>query len=243
MIDLHCHILPQMDDGAHDLDEALHMAHLAVRSGVTDIVVTPHCMDGGAQPMAENVAMLQEVLQEIHIPLRLYPGMEIFATPDTARLLQQGSLLTLNGSRYPLVEFDFVSDGEQETQILQSILQAGYIPLVAHPERYEYTQQDPQLLNLWVSMGCLLQVNKGSVLGRFGERTRQLALAMVDRGFATVVASDAHAARMRTPYLYDTKTFLERHFTPIAAEVLLRDNPWRILNNKQIPSVTPEWFE
>lgn len=242
MIDLHCHILPQMDDGAHDLDEALHMAHLAVRSGVTDIVVTPHCMDGGAQPVAENVAMLQEVLQEIHIPLRLYPGMEIFATPDTARLLQQGSLLTLNGSRYPLVEFDFVSDGEQETQILQSILQAGYTPLVAHPERYEYTQQDPQLLNLWVRMGCLLQVNKGSVLGRFGERTRQLALAMVDRGFATVVASDAHSPRRRTPWMRDAWELLSQELSPVAAEYLLRRNPASILKNEELPSAEPEWF-
>lgn len=243
MIDLHCHILPDLDDGARDLEEALHMAYLAVRSGVTDVVVTPHCTHGGTREVVPPLQLVSRALKELEIPLRLHPGMEIFGTPETARLLRAGELLTLNGSRYALVEFSFLSDGVQETQILEQMLQAGFVPVVAHPERYEYTQQEPRLIDQWVKMGCLLQINKGSLLGRFGPRIRDLSLAMVDRGLATVVASDAHAARVRTTWMYDVWDMLGRRFSPVAAETLLRDNPWRILNNEEIPSVTPEWFE
>lgn len=243
MIDLHCHILPDLDDGARDLEEALHMAHLAVRSGVTDVAVTPHCTYGGAQEMALPLQMVRQALKELDIPLRLHPGMEIFGTPETAGLLEAGELLTLNGSRYALVEFSFLSDGVRETQILGRILQAGFVPLVAHPERYEYTQQEPRIIDRWVRMGCQMQINKGSLLGRFGFRIRELALAMVDRGLVAVVASDAHAARVRSTWMYDVWDLLGRQFSPVAAETLLRDNPRRILNNEEIPSVTPEWFE
>ncbi len=242
MIDLHSHILPGLDDGARELEETLHMAHLAVQSGVTDMVVTPHCMHGGAPEMKSSLTMVRQALKETGIPLRLHAGMEIFGTPNTLRLLQEGELVTLNHSVYPLIEFDFVASGERETRILEKLLQAGYVPLVAHPERYEYIQADPGLINRWTQMGCLLQINKGSLLGRFGMQIQELAMAMVDRGFATVVASDAHSAQVRTPWMYDVWELLGRHFSPIASQMLLRDNPWRILNNKPIPSVTPEWF-
>ena len=243
MIDLHSHILPDLDDGARDLEEALHMAHMAVQSGVTSMIATPHCVDGGAASVMAAVNLLREALRETRIPLRLYPGMEIFGTRDTARLLREGKLLTLNNSRYPLIEFDFVSDGDAETRILESVLLAGFIPVVAHPERYSYVQQDPQLINRWAAMGCLFQINKGSLLGRFGEESLQVSMALVDRGFATVVASDAHSTRMRTPWMYEVWDMLGKHFSPIAAEVLLRDNPWLILKNEKISSAEPEWFQ
>lgn len=243
MIDLHSHILPGLDDGSREPEESLHMAHMAVQSGVTAMIATPHCVDGGASSVLAAIELLRSALRQARIPLLLYPGMEIFGTRDTARLLREGRLLTLNNSRYPLIEFDFVSDGEEETQILESILLAGFIPVVAHPERYVYVQQDPQLINRWASMGCLFQINKGSLLGRFGEDSRQVSLALVDRGFATIVASDAHSARMRTPWMYEVWDMLGKEFSPIAAEVLLRDNPWLILKNEKISSAEPEWFQ
>jgi protein-tyrosine phosphatase len=181
-------------------------------------------------------------LQQTRIDLQVYPGMEIFGTEHTAGLLQQGQLLTLNGSRYPLVEFDFVSDGQEETRILRSLLDAGYTPVIAHPERYQYVHDDPQLVNLWIQMGCLLQINKGSLLGRFGERIRQMAMELVGRGFATVVGSDAHYANVRTPWMYDVWDLLARQFAPVAAKVLLRTNPEKIIKNQMISPEMPEWF-
>lgn len=242
MIDLHAHILWELDDGAQDPEESLRMAAMAVSSGVSHMVATPHCRDGGAHRVREAMAFLRQLLKENGIPLKLYSGMEIFGSWEAARLLQEGKLLTLNHSRYPLIEFDFVSDGIPETEILRSVLHAGYRPLVAHPERYLYAQQDPELLNTWVRMGCLLQVNKGSLTGRFGSTPRALALELVDRGMAAVVASDAHSPTVRTPWMYDAWELIAREISPIAAEQLLLENPRRILNNEELPVMEPEWF-
>lgn len=242
MIDLHSHILPRLDDGSRTMAESLAMAQLAVESGVREMVATPHCAQGRAREVYSGWLLLRETLEDAGIPLRVYPGMEILGTADTARLLQEGQLFTINGSRYPLVEFLFQATAREITDILESILQAGFLPLIAHPERYECIHRTPGCINEWKKMGCLFQVNRGSLLGRFGSTVQDMAFSLVDRGFATVVASDAHSPRMRTPWLRDVYGMLDEEFSPVAARYLLRHNPRRILKDEDIPSVEPAWF-
>ena len=242
MIDLHSHILPDQDDGARNLQESLAMARMAVDSGITAMVATPHCMGNRAREVVEAWELLREALAETEIPLQLLLGMEIFGTPDTPRMLRDGELFTLNGSRYPLVEFAFSSDGVEETQILHSLCNMGYRPVVAHPERYAYVQQEPEILNHWHKMGCLMQINRGSLLGRFGGRARETALELVDRGFAAAVSTDAHSVRMRTPWLADVREMLEETFSPEYAATLLHRNPRKIVRNEEILPAEPEWF-
>lgn len=243
MIDLHCHILPNLDDGASSLEESLAMARLALESGVTAMAATPHCAEGGAREVRDRVLLLREALEDAGLPLRIYMGMEVFGTPETARLLRSGRLLTLNGSRYPLVEFPFRGTGREETRILTDVLQAGFVPVVAHPERYAYIQEQPRLLNYWKDMGCLFQVNRGSLTGRFGSAARDTGMELVKRGFAAVVASDGHSARMRTPWMEDVRRLLEQEISAQAAEYLLRIHPSLILRNQPIDPAEPEWFE
>lgn len=242
MIDLHSHILPELDDGAHELHQALEMARIAVRSGVTVMAATPHCVDDRTEDILSVLRLLRRALRESEIPLEICSGMEIYGTENTARLLREGKLLTLNRSRYPLIEFDFLSDGYSQTQILSDVLKAGYSPVIAHPERYLSVQSEPEIVNRWTRMGCLLQINRGSLLGRFGPAAQGLSLELVDRGFAAVVASDAHGSVHRTPWLSDVYTLLEREFSPEAARCLLLDNPKRILKNEKIPPVDFGWF-
>lgn len=242
MIDLHSHILPRLDDGSRSMEESLAMAHLAVKSGVRAMVATPHCTQGRAREVHAGWLLLREALEDARIPLRLYPGMEIMGTPDTARLLREGQLFTLNGSRYPLIEFPFQAAAREITGILESVAQDGFVPLVAHPERYECVHEDPGCINTWKKMGCLFQVNRGSLLGRFGSTIQDMAFSMVDRGFATVVASDAHSPRMRTPWLRDVYGMLHEEFSPAAARYLLVRNPRSILTDEDIPPVEPVWF-
>lgn len=243
MIDLHSHILPELDDGAQNLRESLSMARMAVESGVTAMVATPHCAHDRTRDVAAAWQLLQQALAENEIPLKLFPGMEIFGTRETAQLLMEGKLFTLNGSRYPLIEFSFRSDGVEETRILRSVCKAGFRPVVAHPERYSYLQSDPRLVNRWYRMGCLLQVNRGSLLGRFGSQAQHMGFELVERGFATAVASDAHSSRVRTPWMEDVRDLLLRDISPRCARALLLDNPKKILKNEEIPPVEPEWFE
>lgn len=242
MIDLHCHILPGLDDGSGSFEESLAMAAMAASHGIRRIAATPHCVTGGARDVLQSVEMLQELLIDEGIPVQLHPGMEIFGTFDTAWLLREGKLLTLNGSRYPLIEFAFHTDGEEETEILRDVIRAGYRPLVAHPERYDYISYNPELVNRWKKMGCLFQVNRGSLLGRFGEDAQQMGMELVHRGFAAVVATDAHSPEMRTPRMRDVQRLLTRSISAYAAETLLHTNPGYIINNEELPSAEPEWF-
>ena len=242
MIDLHSHILPELDDGSGSLAESLAMARMAVDSGITAMVATPHCAYDRREEVLESWQLLSQALQETRIPLELYPGMEIFGNDDTLRLLREGRLLTLNGSRYPLVEFDFQGSGETQTRLLEELCDGGYRPLVAHPERYAYVRRNPRLINEWFRMGCLMQVNRGSLLGRFGSHVQAMAVELVERGFATVVASDAHGCRSRTPWMGDVRKMLTGEITALCAQVLLQDNPERILKNKPLDQIDPEWF-
>jgi len=242
MIDLHSHILPELDDGSQSLQESLAMARMAVDSGVTAMVATPHCIDDRTSEVYDTWQLLTQALQENQIPLKLYPGMEIFGTRETARMLQDGKLFTLNGSRYPLIEFSFHSDGIEETQILRSTYRAGYRPIVAHPERYACIQHNPKLANQWHKMGCLMQVNRGSLLGRFGRHAQAMAYELVDRGFATVVATDAHSPRFRTPWMRDIRQVLANEISLQCARTLLLENPRKILKNELLDPVEPDWF-
>lgn len=242
MIDLHSHILPELDDGAQSLGESLAMARMAVDSGITAMVATPHCAEDRRREVYAAWKLLREALKENGIPLHLFLGMEIYGTADTARMLKEQKYFTLNGSRYPLIEFAFQSDGVEETQILHSVRKAGFRPVVAHPERYSYVQENPQLINRWYRMGCLLQVNRGSLMGRFGSRAQETAFELVDRGFATAVASDAHSPRMRTPWMRDVRKMLHEEISPLCSRALLRELPLMILKNEKIPPIEPEWF-
>ena len=125
MIDLHTHILPGLDDGSTGVAQSVEMAKIAVDCGIRAMAVTPHCIDDRRIDIRAALALLRDALEEAKIPLKLYPGMEIMGTPETARMLLEKRLLTINGSRYPLIEFAFKSSGEVETSILSQVIDAG----------------------------------------------------------------------------------------------------------------------
>ena len=168
--------------------------------------------------------------------------MEVFGTPEVPRLLELGRLATLNDSRYLLIEFPFEEDPFKVTEILDEILHRGYIPLIAHPERYYYVGLDPQLTYEWHQMGCRLQMNKGSVMGNFGERIGQLSMRLLDHQVIDCIASDAHSSRIRTPHMTATREFLEDVFGPECPEILLKENPHRILNDRPVCRLRPYGF-
>lgn len=248
MTDIHAHILPGIDDGAPDMRQSLQMAELAVGSGVKTVVATPHCIDYAPTKnfwdarLAERIEGFRSRLRDEKIPLEILPGMEIFGTERTPELLRRGKLIGLNRSNYPLIEFAFYGYGAEATDILQEIVNMGMRPIVAHPERYDYILRQPSILNIWAEMGCLLQINKGSLLGNFGEREQRLAFELVDRGFAFCVASDAHRSNRRTTRMTDTRLLLSDAFSPKTAQTLLRDNPKKIINNENIRWGEPRWF-
>ena len=239
MVDIHCHILPGLDDGSDNIEESLRMARLAVDGGTTAIVTTPHSNIPGSnqnyfgREYAEKFKELNSRLKEENIPLKLYPGNEIYADENFVELIKSRKLLTLNNSDYALVEFDFVEQSDSVYRKLSSMIAEGYIPVIAHPERYAFVIEDAHAPLKLKEMGCLLQINKGSLKGSFGRGAYVASHAIIGRELADVVASDAHSPYMRTPFLADAHDIITELHSDYYADLLLSKNPMNILNNKK----------
>lgn len=239
MIDIHCHILPEVDDGASTMEEALEMARMAQLSGVTDIIATPH-FRGDPQQLA-MAAMLDRrydqftaALRREQIPVRLHLGAEILCVPETPVLAARQQLPTLGHSDYVLVEFFFDESYAYMDQMLTDIAACGYRIVIAHPERYEPIQRDPRALRRWARQGFALQLNKGSVLGAFGSRAEETANEILGLGLAHLFATDAHSFRSRTPHISALRSWVQETCDPDYARILLEENPRRILEGRNM---------
>lgn len=238
MVDIHAHILPGIDDGAADLYDTLEMAKIAVENGVTAMVATPHCNIPGmfnnyyCEDYIELFQETERALEEAGIPLTLYSGMEVFVTSDVPSLLSQGKLLTINGGHYMLVEFAFEEEADYANDMLKRISELGIRPVVAHPERYRFVQDDPQIVYRWRKKGYLVQMNKGSLMGRFGRRTCKTAHRLLSHNLVSVIASDTHSPYQRTPYLLDAYEELAEDYSERYLKVLFEENPMRICQDE-----------
>ena len=237
MIDIHCHILPDFDDGSSGLEESLEMARMAAFSGVTAIAATPH-FEGTAESLSqlpvirEKCRTLRAAIERAGVPLTISGGAEILCLPDTPELAARHQLPTYEGTNYILTEFYFDETYAYMDQMLAELQSFGYRPVVAHPERYMVIQRDPTLLRRWARSGCILQLNKGSVLGALGSQAEPAANDILALGLAHLIASDAHGCTARTPHMEQLSHWVGETCEPDFARILLRENPRRILAGK-----------
>ena len=240
MIDIHCHILPGVDDGAGDMKTSLEMARIAESNGTTAIIATPHSNVPGIFDVDIEldfkaiVSQLNSELVAQGSKVKIYPGCEIFGAGDFLNLLKGGQLLTLNDSIYPLMEFDFYEHPASVFVKLEQVLAQGFVPIVAHPERYLFVNEDCASVEHLKDMGCLIQINKGSVTGKFGADAHRCAHEILVKGLANFVASDAHSPVMRTPDMSDSYTTVCDLYSKQYADLLFKENPARVLNNQKI---------
>lgn len=205
MIDLHSHILPGLDDGAADLDEALAMARLAVADGMTAMTCTPHIhsgvYDNNGKRIAAAVAALRLALQDAGIPLQLYVGADTHIAPDLASRLTTGLVPTLNGSRYFLLEPPHHVVPPRIEDLAMQLLRAGFVPVITHPERLTWIARHYEVIERLNAAGCLIQLTADSLTGGFGRFALYYAERLLDEGRCDIVASDAHGVRTRRPQL------------------------------------------
>ena len=245
MIDIHSHILPGVDDGSQSLDESLELLAIAADSGVDTIVATPHCnipdeFDNYAGPeLEQRFLLLEQAREEVGIPVRICRGMEIFATEELPELLRTGRVWTLNGTSYFLTEFAFSEDPDFCGDVLKRCKQLGFLPVIAHPERYFFLQDDPQLAYEWCTSGYALQLNKGSILGKFGPEPYRCAHALLEHGLAACVASDAHSPVHRSTHMGAISESLLHDYGDGYRRLLLEENPKRILEGRQLLGYEP----
>jgi protein-tyrosine phosphatase len=205
MIDLHCHLLPGVDDGAEDLDESLAMARLAVADGIRSIVVTPHFLNGvyhhSPVELRERFFRLQDFLDGQQVALSLYPGADIHLAPDLIRNLERPELPSINNHRYLLLELPSFALPSALHDTLFQIRTKGFTPIITHPERNGSIQQHPDQLIEMKRFGALAQVTAMSLTGGFGKKVSDCAAVLLEKGLVQVMASDAHSPKGRPPIL------------------------------------------
>ncbi len=240
-IDIHSHILHAIDDGPATLDESVALARSYLSAGFTTVIATPHAVDGRPAPdlIKERLLELQEELKTLQIALTVLPGSEYHIEPKTLDRLLSGEIITLNHSRYLLLELPFFQPLPPYTmKLISDLVSAGYIPVIPHPERALDLQQNPRLLFDLHSAGALFQVTWGALSGRLGPVSRNLVNFMLEANLAHFFATDAH--NPGTPLLQLEKPLAmltEKKGEDFAASVIT-DRPRSVVENKD-PDLPP----
>lgn len=242
MIDLHCHLLPGLDDGAAELAVSLRMAQASVEQGVTVVACTPHILPGlyhnSGPAIREAVQQLQAILDEQGIPLRLATGADVHVTPDFVAGLRSGRLLSLADSRYVLVEPPHHSAPPQLEEFFFNLVVAGYVPVLTHPERLSWVPARYQIIKKLVRAGVWMQITAGSFTGAFGRNALYWAQRMLDEGCVHLIATDAHDAERRRPDLAQGREAVAKRVGAEEAQHLVLTRPKGVLEN-QAPSNLP----
>lgn len=239
LADLHCHILPGVDDGSDCIETSLEMLELSAESGVTDLVCTPHCIPGyyenyKGEKLNAKFDKLKQAAKDAGIPVNLHLGMEVYGHGNTFQDIKNDRLCTIAGSKYMLVEFNFGERIDVVQNVIDDIADAGFIPVIAHPERYKFVAARPALLYDWADRGFPLQSNKDSINGKFGRLVYEIVMDMLSDRLVSAVASDAHSSLTRTPYLGYAYNAVEENFGKKYAELIFCENPHRIINNDDV---------
>lgn len=245
MIDLHSHILPGIDDGCKTMDQAVAMARIYAAAGFHTVVATPHYLCGTSwcpEPsiIVDRVAELNQALSERGIELQVVSGMEIGMDPAIAELLARKKLLTLGKSSYVLIEVPFQQLPLGWDQILFDVISRGYRVILAHPERCEQLTREPGLFQELVNIGCLMQLDWGSLLGHHGLKNNRLTKELLTNGYVHCLATDSHDLEYRSPKMVKKgREMLEKVIGEEKTHVLAVENPAHILDSQVLDLPQP----
>lgn len=241
MIDIHTHILPGVDDGASDLFESLEMARLAVADGITQMFATPHhrdCTPLTRFEVAQRLEKLQGELTKADIPLKLVAGHEVRLYDDVLQDWEQELAGPLGNTSYVLAEPLFHSYSKRTEAILFELIDRGYIPILAHPERIFPIQENLALIEPVLERGALVQLTAGSITSDRDWRAHRAAVTLLRQGMVHIIASDAHKPYRRRPILSRARAVAAQIVGAEQADALVTGNPQAVLENRLILAPT-----
>lgn len=243
MIDLHCHLLPSIDDGAKNLTQSIAMARMAVQDGIVCTACTPHVYPGVYENTAEGiktaVVHLQTKLQDAGIALQLAYGADTHLVPEMLKGLRSGRIPTLNSTRYFLLEPSHHAHPPQFANLIFNVIASGYVPLITHPERLTWAEDHYDDFVQAVEQGAWIQITAGSLTGRFGRSAKHLAEQMLDDGIVHILATDAHDTSNRAPRLAEGRDAAAKWVGAAEAERMVEDRPKAVLANADPKTVMP----
>lgn len=231
MIDMHCHILPEIDDGASDINESLEMARMAARDGIRAIVATPHVSQGVPciQKINESARMLKEVLEKTGVKIRIFTGAEI-AFPSEIKDLD---VYSINATKNVLIEFPHAYLPINSINYIERLVSEGYFPIIAHPERNHSVIRNPALLFEMIEKGASAQITSSSITGDFGRDIQSLSVFLLKKKAVHFIASDSHGTRHRKPVLSSALKYAEKIADISYLSRLVYENPLRVLQGRR----------
>lgn len=242
MIDIHSHILPYMDDGSKDMEMSLRIAEIYVNNGIEKVIATPHYIDGGGKKSNEELRIgleaLKKELARAGIPLEVYPGNEVYIKPDLLDDLEKGKISTLNDSRYILIELPMNEIPIYVEDLIYELSIKGYVPIIAHPERYTKIIENPNILYRYISMGALAQLNLPSLEGFYGSRVKKAAEVLLNHKMIHFVGTDTHSNRRRSTEVLDSLDILYDLVGDEYFHQLTEGNAERVLKNMDMGTGT-----
>lgn len=235
MIDIHTHVLPGIDDGARDWDTCLEMLRQSAEAGVQAVIATPHYLPWKKNSSPQEIAVLcaeakKKLLEKHGISMDIYCGNEIYYTMDAIQNLRDGKILTLAKSNYVLVEFEPRTSYQLICRAVKEFRDAGYIPIIAHMERYECLRQSEKLQEI-KSMGALLQMNVEAFQGGMFDGESRRAKKYLTEEQIDFLASDMHGLRRRPPITEEELQWVLKKLRPKYQKELLYRNAERILDS------------
>ena len=237
MIDMHCHILHGMDDGSGSLEESVELCRLAAANSIRTVVLTPHLpnpsqIEEFLHRRERRMEELKRAIDRQGVELELLPGAEVFVDDDVFFAPNLDGA-TLNGSRYILIEFTFRGLNTMRlVKYVNEFFARGYVPIIAHPERYFYTQENYDIINHLGDLGVLFQLNGTSLVGTNGMEAKELGFAMANSGMASFIGSDAHSLHRRPNDLLAMMDHFPRAIPFDVYDRMLNANPEKIINNE-----------
>jgi protein-tyrosine phosphatase len=243
MIDLHCHILPNVDDGPKDLAESIEMAKQAVQQGIKTIIATPHHRnekyENHGQTIFRQVEEFNRVLKSENLDLTILPGQETRIFGEMVEGLESGEILPLNNGKYVFVELPSGHVPRYTGQLLFDIQLKGFVPVIVHPERNQEIVENPEVLYQLVKKGALTQITASSVSGHFGKSIKKFSLQLIEANLTHFVASDAHNTSSRGFKMVEAYDAIAKNFG-IEAVYMFRENAKLVVQGKSVYREVPE---
>ncbi|MCR5101162.1 MAG: hypothetical protein K6B41_07380 [Butyrivibrio sp.] len=237
-IDIHSHIMPGVDDGSPDMKTSLEMLKIAVSEGTENIILTPH-----HKPMHRNLTPekmkahrdnLQQAANDAGIKVRLFTGNEIYYSDETMDELEQGYICPLASSEYVLIEFHPTDSFANIRNAIYKVQFVGYIPVLAHVERYADIVEHSEYVDELIKMGCYIQENASSIMGKYGFGIKHFTRKLLKEGKVHFVATDAHDSQKRAPHLAECRKLVENKYGVGYANEIFFNNPLHILKHQKL---------
>lgn len=238
MIDMHCHILPGIDDGSPDIEESIRMAIRAVKAGYSGVFATSHYMEidleNEKELILKKVIEVNKRLHEDHINFEVYPGHEVYFTPNIPKLLEENKICTLGNSKYLLMELPMVGKPLNTELVLEQIISMGYVPIIAHPERYDFVNGNIKSLYPLLELGALMQINAGSIEGIYGTQVKKNVIQLLKNNMVHFVGTDAHDFKTIYNPLESAMEKINKLITIQQSKMIFEVNPNAVKSNKTI---------